>query len=655
MQRPSDRAPVLLILILALAAACSAPAKSQAPGATGESAQKSAGKSPEKPSGPILFGNLGSHHRVVSTKSAEAQRWFDQGLVFAFAFNHDESIRSFREAARLDPSCAMAWWGVALANGPHINNPTMDPEHSQAAWEALLKARALEPGAMPVERALIEALSKRYVEKPPEDRGPLDAAYAEAMRAVWRENPKDADVGALAAEALMDLHPWDLWNPDGTAKPHTPEIVEILENSLAIAPDHPLANHLYIHALEASPQASRATSAADRLRTLVPGAGHLVHMPAHIYARTGRWADAATANEHAIEADRAYRARSPEQGFYHVYMSHNHQFLAWGSMMEGRSAVAIAEARKMVAEIPPEMIEALAPFADGLVALPYGALMRLGRWDEILKEPEPPAYLPVTRALRHFARGTALASTRKLDEAEAERKALDGIAAGIKDGTTVGNSQAKDILAIASHALAGEIAAQRGENDAAVAELTEAVKLEDANRYDEPPDWLQPVRHSLGAVLLRAGKAADAEKVYREDLVRWPENGWALWGLALALEKQGKSKDAQAARARFEKAWARADVKIDSTCLCLPGIACACPAPGGSGTASHTSTSGVSSKAGATQVSGASGNTGATPASGGSGEAGASSISGVSSPSNANPASGARDERGKATAAGGTR
>jgi hypothetical protein len=295
-------------------------------------------------------------------------------------------------------------------------------------------------------------------------------------------------------------------------------------------------------------------------------------MPAHIYARTGRWADAAAANEHAIEVDRAYRARSPEQGFYRVYMSHNHQFLAWGSMMEGRSSVAIGEARTMVAEIPPPMVEAMAPFVDGLMALPYATLVRFGRWDEVLREPEPAPYLPVTRALWHFARGTALAATGKVDEANAERKAVEAIAATLKDGVTVGNSQAKDILAIASHALAGEIAAQLGETDAAVVALEKAVSIEDANRYDEPPDWLQPVRHSLGAVLLRAGRAEDAEKVYREDLARWPENGWSLWGLARALEKQGKRAEAQAAELRFEKAWGRSETKLDSTCLCLPAV-----------------------------------------------------------------------------------
>jgi tetratricopeptide (TPR) repeat protein len=547
----------VLLLCTALAGACSSPAKSEDP--------------PKQPE-PVLFGDLGRHRRAVSTKSAQAQRWFDQGLVLAFAFNHDEAIRSFEECARLDPTCAIAWWGVALCNGPHINNPTMDAEHSRAAWEALTKARGLAAGATPLERDLIEALGRRYAEQPPDDRGPLDAAYADAMRALANANPKDTDIAALCAEALMDLHPWDLWNQDGTAKPHTPEIVELLERVLSAEADHPLANHLYIHAVESSPHPDRATPSADRLRTLVPGAGHLVHMPAHIYARTGRWADAAAANEHAIEVDRAYRARSPEQGFYRVYMSHNHQFLAWGSMMEGRSSVAIGEARTMVAEIPPPMVEAMAPFVDGLMALPYATLVRFGRWDEVLREPEPAPYLPVTRALWHFARGTALAATGKVDEANAERTAVEAIAATLKDGVTVGNSQAKDILAIASHALAGEIAAQLGETDAAVVALEKAVSIEDANRYDEPPDWLQPVRHSLGAVLLRAGRAEDAEKVYREDLARWPENGWSLWGLARALEKQGKRAEAQAAELRFAKAWERSETKLDSTCLCLPGV-----------------------------------------------------------------------------------
>ena len=557
MPRPHARV-ALLALVAFLPLACTSPDRQPEP-------------EPEKP--PPLLGNLGRHHRRITTKSAGAQRWFDQGLVLAFAFNHDEAIRSFRECAKLDPTCAMAWWGIALCNGPHINNATMDAERSAAAWQALGKARVLATEASPVERALVEALTSRYADPPPEDRAPLDRAYAEAMKQAWRAHPKDADVGALCAEALMDVHPWDLWTASGTAKPHTPEIVETLEKVLAAAPDHPLANHLYIHAVEASSRPDRGTASADRLRKLVPGAGHLVHMPAHIYARTGRWADAAAANERAIEVDREYRARSPKQGFYSVYMGHNHQFLAWASMMEGRSHVALEEARAMAATFPPEAIEALAPFVDGVIALPYTALSRFGRWEEILAEPEPPAYLPVTRALRHFARGTALAAMGKHDEAEAERQALEEIAGGLKEGTTVGNSQAKDILGIASHALAGEIAAQRGETDAAVEHLGKAIALEDGNKYDEPPDWPQPVRHSLGAVLLRAGRAAEAEKVYREDLVRWPENGWALWGLARALEKQDRRREAEEVQARFAKSWSRADVQIDTTCLCLPGIA----------------------------------------------------------------------------------
>ena len=548
--------------------------------AVGSACEGSGRKSavPERPPAapaPIAFDNLGRHHRLVSTKSVQAQRWFDQGLVLAFAFNHDEAIRSFQEAARIDPTCAMAWWGIALCNGPHINNAAMDPARSAAAWEALVKALSVAHTSSPVERALIDALATRYAERPPEDRAPLDTAYADAMREVQREYPKDMDVAALTAEALMDLHPWDLWNPDGSPKPYTPEIVELLERALAAAPKHPLANHLYIHAVEGSPRPQRAVAAADRLQTLVPGAGHLVHMPAHIYARVGRWADAAKSNERAIAVDREYRARAKEPGFYRIYMAHNRQFLSFGSMMEGRSEVAIAEARGMVADIPPKVLEEIAPFADGMVALPYAALARFGRWEEILNEPEPPAYLPVTRALRHFARGSALAATGRLDEADAEKKAMEAIAAGLKEGTTMGTNLAKDILAIASHVLAGETAAQRGDMDTAVTELTAGIAIEDRNKYDEPPDWVQPVRHALGAVLLRAGRAAEAEKAYRRDLEQWPENGWSLWGLARSLEMQGRASEAATAQGRFDKAWARADVKIDSSCLCLPGAALA--------------------------------------------------------------------------------
>jgi tetratricopeptide (TPR) repeat protein len=555
------------ILVLLSLSSLLVPATALADHSMGSSATTPSSSAPVR-----MIEGLSTLHHPVTTTNQEAQQYFDQGLRLVFAFNHDEAIRSFQEAARIDRRCAMAWWGIALCNGPHINNPTMDAEHSKTAYEALTKAQSLADRASPVEKRLIQALSRRYASTPPADRGPLDQAYADDMRSVWKVFPRDPDVGALFAESLMDLHPWDLWTLDKQPKVDTPEIVETLEKVLSMKPDHPGGNHLYVHAVEASSRPDRGTAAADRLRALVPGAGHLVHMPAHIYVRTGRWADAATANERAIEVDRAYRARSAEPGFYRIYMLHNHQFLAWGSMMEGRSELAVREARAMMAEMPAEALEALASFVDGTVALPYATLARFGRWDEILKEPEPAAFLPVTRALWHFARGTALASSARTEEAEKELAALREIAAGVKDDATVGNSKAKDVLAIAAHVLTGEIAAQRNRNDEAVAELREAVKLEDGNRYDEPPDWLQPVRHTLGAVLLRAGRAAEAEVVYREDLARWPENGWSLWGLARALEKEGKRDDALAVQARFHKAWARADVKLDTTCLCLPGL-----------------------------------------------------------------------------------
>ena len=546
----SSRALVLALALLALSAGASAKAAPR-----------------ETP----LFGNLGRHHRAVTTASREAQRYFDQGLTLVFAFNHDEAIRSFRQAAAIDPMCAMAWWGVAYANGPHINNPAMAPEQSDAAWEALGRAGALVERASEHDAALIEALSARYASPAPEDRKTLDEAYAAAMRKAWANCPEDADVGALTAEALMDLHPWDLWMQDGSAQPWTDEIVATLERVLRLDPNNPLANHLYIHAVEASPKAARALPSADRLRRLVPGARHLVHMPAHIYSRVGRWADAAEANVRAIEVDRAYRARSPRQGFYSIYMAHNRHFLSWAAMMEGRSAVAIQSARDMMAAIPPEFVKEAAFFADGFMTIALEALMRFGRWEEILAEPAPPEYLPISTAHRHFARGVAYAATGRVAEAKAEQAAFEEAAAKVTDEAIVGNNPAKHVLSIAREQLAGEIAYREGRTDDAVAALREAVRLEDALKYDEAPDWIQPVRHTLGGVLLGAGRIAEAEAVYRADLAKNPENGWALYGLARCLRARGAGAEARAVEARFKKAWRRADVSLETTCFCLAG------------------------------------------------------------------------------------
>ncbi|MFN0152399.1 MAG: tetratricopeptide repeat protein [bacterium] len=531
-----------------------------------------------------LYGNLGDHTRTISTESPEAQRYFDQGLTLAFSFNHDEAIRSFKQAAAHDPDCAMAWWGVALANGPHINNPVMDAAQAAAAWDAMVNARARAEHATALERELIDAVGARYAHPAPADRRALDEAFADAMRRLWRAHPDDADIGCLTAEALMDLQPWDLWTRDGAPKLATNEILSTLEAVMKLDPSHPGANHLYVHAVEASPQPERGVPPADRLRTLVPGAGHMVHMPAHIYSRVGRWADASESNVRAIEADRAYRARSPEQGFYRIYMAHNHHFLSWSSMMEGRSVTAIGAARDMLAGMPADFIEAFAFFADGYTTIALEALMRFGRWEEILAEPQPPAYLPIATAHRRFARAIALGALGRLDEARAEQIAFAAASAHVTDAMIVGNNSAKHVLAIADHMLAGEIFFFEGRIDESIERLREGVRLEDELKYNESPDWIQPVRHTLGAVLLEAGRPAEAAEVYRADLVKNPNNGWSLYGLAQcarARVREAQSignapgaraaeRDALYAEARFEQAWSRADVRLHATCFCVP-------------------------------------------------------------------------------------
>jgi tetratricopeptide (TPR) repeat protein len=520
---------------------------------------------------PPLFEGLGDVGRKITTSSPQAQRYFNQGLGWLFAFNHDEAIRSFHHATTLDPKCAMAWWGIAVASGPHINNPVVPPERAKTAWVALTKAKALAAGGTPVERALIETLSSRYADPQPEDRKPLDEAYAAAMRKVWRANPTDADIGALFAEAMMDLRPWDLWLPDGTPQPGTEEIVATLEAVLTQAPRHPHALHLYIHAVEASPHPERGAAPAERLRGLQPGLGHLVHMPSHIDVRLGRWAEAIEGNRQAIEADRRYRERVPQQYFYRVYMAHNHHMLAFAAMMRGQSKLAIGELDEMVRGIPPAWLKENAAAADGFAAMPLEALVRFGRWDEVLAAPEPADYLPLSRAFRHAARGVALAAKGDIAQAQAEQQAFRDARKSVAENVVFGNNKAADLLEVAEHLLAGEIFWRMGRNDAAFAELRQAVKLEDQLRYSEPPDWILPVRHALGATLLAAGKAAEAEQVYRDDLLKLPNNGWSLYGLAESLRAQGKLAEAEPFAARFREVWKDADVQITSSCFCQPG------------------------------------------------------------------------------------
>jgi tetratricopeptide (TPR) repeat protein len=465
----------------------------------------------------------------------------------------------------------MAWFGIGLSYGPNINNPTMDERGSQLAFEATHSALLLSQGQEGVERELIEALAQRYAWPPPPDRALLDRAWADALRLVWQRHQDDADVGALFAESLLDLRPWDQWTRDGQAQPLTREIVETLEAVLAFAPRHVLANHAYIHALEASRHPERALPSANLLRTLVPGAGHLVHMPAHIDMRLGHYEAAARANERGIEADLAYVKRAGRGGFYAIYRAHNYQFLAWAEMFEGRSRAALAASREMLREIPIELVHAAPEFAESFLGTPYHVLVRFGRWDEILAEPEPAPELLATRADWHYARGIALAAQGRVEDAAFEQVAFEGAAAKVPARYLHGNNTVGAVLAVAREMLAGELDYRRGLHERAFEHLRRAVELDDALRYDEPWGWLMPARHPLGALLTEQGRFAEAEAVYCADLDKHPENGWALFGLEECLRRQGQTKEAADVRKRFERAWSRADVELRGSCFCRTG------------------------------------------------------------------------------------
>ncbi len=519
----------------------------------------------------ISLPGLGSHSRAIGAATPEAQAYFDQGLSLLFAFNHDEAILSFSRAAELDPKNPMPWWGIAIANGPHINNPVVAPANARAAWAALQRAQALAGSASRVDQALIRALERRYAQPQPEDRKPLDEAYAAAMRSVWQAHRTDADVGALTAEALMDLRPWDLWQEGGAPQPGTTEIVATLEEVMEKSPQHPLALHLYIHAVEASARPERADVAADQLRELTPGLGHLVHMPSHIDVRRGRWVEAIAANEKALDADARYQALRPRQGFYNLYMAHNHHMLAYAAMMAAQSGKALAAIDSMFDRIPAEWLKENAAIADGFVAMPLEVRMRFGKWDEILARPAPDEHFPLARALWRMSRGVAFAAKGDAVSARAEHRAFLEAKAGVPKDASFGLNSAADLLAVGEALLEGEVLYREGKVAEGVASLRRATEREDRLRYDEPPDWIQPVRHALGATLLQEQRGVEAEEVFREDLRRLPGNGWALFGLARSLRMQGKELEAGAVEAQVAKAWAGADVKTNSACYCQPG------------------------------------------------------------------------------------
>ncbi|MGZ8366050.1 MAG: tetratricopeptide repeat protein [Nitrospira sp.] len=505
-----------------------------------------------------LYANLGSHHKSISTQVPASQQYFDQGLRLVYGFNHAEAIRSFTRAAELDPTCAMCYWGIALAYGPHVNAP-MDAASGVAAYAAVVKALSLKSHATAPEHAYIEALAQRYKADPPADRARLDTSYSLAMEQVVKTYPKDLDAATLYAESLMDLRPWNYWKPDGTPYPGTKEIVRQLERVLTNNQNHPGACHYYIHAVEAvNPKA--AVPCAERLARLMPGEGHMVHMPSHIYIRVGRWNDAVQANHHAIHTDEEFIEGQRPMGVYPLaYYPHNIHFFAFASTMAGRSAQAIEASNTLTTKVNLDAAHKIGLLQE---MLPYHALTltTFGKWDQVLATPLPPEDIRFSYAMASYARGVAHAAKGEWAEAQS---ALGTVTAA--EAATLEGAEGKTALSIAVQALSGEIATRRGDLDVGINHFREAAKLEDGGLYFEPPKWYYPIRHSLGAALVKAGQHAEAEKVYREDLRRFPENGWSLFGLAQALRAQGKNAVAAATEARFKRAWADTDVTLTAS------------------------------------------------------------------------------------------
>lgn len=514
--------------------------------------------------GALPLPGLGDHRRDV-TATTEARAWFDQGLRLTYAFNHDEAARSFARAAVADPSCAMCYWGASLVLGPNYNVPML-PERAQTAWDALQRAKALAPRGRPVEQALIGALGQRYGGPAPLDppsMQPYSQAYAAAMREVAKRFPRDLDVQVLFAESMMDLNPWKLWSLDGKPAPGTEELVAVLERVLAESPLHPGANHYYIHAVEASKHPERALPSAERLAALMPGAGHVVHMPAHIFQRVGRYADASAANERAIAADLLYMQATTPPGYYGMYLGHNHGFLAFSASMEGRRAVALEAARASAAAMPPGMIDMM-PGMDFFASEPILAMVRFGAWKELLAEPRPQERYPVHLALWLHGNGMARASTGDLAGARKNLAELAGLEKSIPEDMLASNNRARDVVAVAAKVLEARIA-ERAKSKSALPTWDQAVHLADKLAYSEPDDWFYPVRHFQGQALLDAGRAQDAEVVYRTDLEKHPHNGWALFGLWKALVAQKRPDEAAPVKEQFDLAWANADIELTRT------------------------------------------------------------------------------------------
>jgi tetratricopeptide (TPR) repeat protein len=554
--RGSTASRALALVALLAAVACT--------GAGGSGDASSAAKQEALPAGAPPLLQLGAHHFPITTSVPLAQRYFDQGLANTYGFNHAKAIRDFAFAAELDPQCAICSWGVALANGPNINMP-MGEDGAKAAWAALQEAQARASHASALEQDLIAALATRYAADAPADRAALDRAYADAMIALAAKHPDDVDVAVLAAESIMDLSPWDYWDDQLAPRELTPKAEALLTFAMQRAPDHLGALHYWIH-LQELPAPEKAEAAADRLLPLAPDAGHLVHMPSHIYFRVGRFQDAVASNVRGAKADESLFALCGPNNYPiygALYYPHNVHFITVSAAAQGQSASAIAEARRLAA-VSQDKVAVFPPVEDFLT-LPLLMMVRFGKWDAILAEPAPPAERVYLSGVWHFARGMAFARLGRHAEAEAELDAVRGAAADPRAAALSANGGTTNtgvLLSVAGDQLEGELAAAKGDTAEAIDALEAAVEKQDGIRYTEPPPWFMPTRQALGAVLLQAGRAADAEAVYRDDLKHYPKNGWSLYGLAQALHAQGKATEAAAVENGFAQAWKYADVKL---------------------------------------------------------------------------------------------
>ncbi len=514
------------------------------------------------------YYDIGDFHRPVSTESEQAQVWFDRGLAMCHAFNHEEAVRCFEKALKADPSMAMGYWGMAYAWGPNINIMEIAPHQVAQAAFSIRLAKLNADNATALEKELIETLGLRYAVPVPDNRESLNRAYADGMRKIYSRYQSDPLVATLYAEALMNLRPWNHWSKEGVPAEETPEIIAVLEQGLDQHPDYPGLCHFYIHAIEASPNPEKGLPAANRLRDAMPGAGHLVHMPSHIDVLVGDYDEVIAANQRAIAADKVFLSREGAYNLYTLYRVHNYHFLVYGAMFDGQSELALSTARQIREQIPEDMLREWTDYVDAFIPTPLHVLVRFGRWEDILREPEPDSFLPMTRSIWHYARAIAYSTTGRVEPAEREQEAFRRTYAMVPETSILFKNTSRDILGVAEAMMAGEIDYRKGEYETAFLHLREAVRRDDSLNYDEPWGWMQPARHALGALLLEQGRLTEAEQVYREDLKRHPNNVWALQGLGECLEKQGRTDEATEIHTIFEVACKRSDVKVDRSCYC---------------------------------------------------------------------------------------